>query len=149
LSLATVVVEADRGSGALITARTAAEQGKDVFAVPGPIFSKYSNGTHQLLRDGAGLADCPESVLCALGAFVATERAGEPAEQLAPVLPFGGEPKEELIVQALSAEIGGVAFDVLSSRLSMAAGALSSSLLKLELMGLVKSLPGKMYSIIR
>ena len=152
LSIATLVVEADLKSGALITARIAAEQGKDVFAVPGPVFSKYSNGTHQLLRDGAGLADSPEAVLFALGAFIAPESSASAdvdKSEAVPVLPFGGEPKEELIVQALSAEIGGVAFDVLSSKLSMPAGALSSSLLRLELLGLVKSLPGKMYAIVR
>jgi len=156
MSLATVVVEADLNSGALITAKAAAEQGKDVFAVPGPVFSKYSRGTHQLLRDGAGLADSPESVMCALGAFIGDYqpvRGSRDSVEQTVSAKIGGhigcEPQEERIMQALSAEIGGVAFDVLSSRLSIQAGALSASLLRLELMGAVKSLPGKMYSVVR
>lgn len=63
LSLATVVVEAPETSGALITARAAAEQGRDVFAVPGPLGAKESVGCNQLIREGAGLVTCGWDVL--------------------------------------------------------------------------------------
>lgn len=63
LCLATVVVEAPKKSGALITANTALEQGREVFAVPGPISAPNSVGCHQLIREGAGLASCGWDVL--------------------------------------------------------------------------------------
>jgi len=67
LSDAVVVVEAAEGSGALITAEAALQQAKEVLAVPGSVFSPLSVGCHQLLRDGAGLAQNARDVLAALG----------------------------------------------------------------------------------
>jgi DNA processing protein len=70
LSLGVVVVEAAARSGALITASHAAEQGRDVFAVPGPIDSRTSRGCHQLIRDGARLVESIDDVLDELGPLV-------------------------------------------------------------------------------
>ncbi len=67
LCLATVVVEAGHKSGALLTARMAADQGRDVLAVPGPLYTATSQGTNQLLADGAGVARSAEDVLAAIG----------------------------------------------------------------------------------
>ena len=68
LSDVVVVVEAAEGSGALITAEAALALGRDVMAVPGSVFSPLSVGCHQLIRDGAGLAQNARDVLGALGA---------------------------------------------------------------------------------
>lgn len=69
MSLATIVVEAALRSGSLITARTAAEQGREVFAVPGSLHNPLSKGCHRLLRDGANWLESVEDVLAAFGDF--------------------------------------------------------------------------------
>ncbi len=70
LSLGVIVIEAAERSGALITARHAMEQGRDVFAVPGRVDSRTSRGCHRLIRDGAKLVECVEDVLDEFGPLV-------------------------------------------------------------------------------
>ena len=63
LSIATIVIEAPFNSGALVTARLAAEQGRDVFVIPGPINNINYQGSHKLIRDGARLINSAEDIL--------------------------------------------------------------------------------------
>ena len=77
LTLGTVVVEASNRSGALITARLAGEQGREVFAVPGEIFSELSTGTHKLINNGAKLINTVDDLLNELPPYVLNQIQSE------------------------------------------------------------------------
>lgn len=137
LSLGVVVVEAPARSGALITARLAAEQGREVFAVPGPAGAATSRGTHGLLRDGACLVETAEDILAALQLPLAgcVARFQPPAPRLT---------LEETPVYArLSSQPVGV--DGLTAQTGVAPAPLLRVLLGLELKGLVRQVPGQQF----
>jgi DNA processing protein len=150
ISLGTVVVEASKKSGSLITARLAAEQNREVFAVPGSVQSFKSIGTHTLIKQGAKLVEHVQDIIEELGPFLETQ------------IPIAGglkQPDETGAIKAsLSSEEAFVHqilgpypehIDDLVRKTSMETGKLSSILLKLELKGIVQQAPGKLFSVLK
>ncbi len=140
LSLGTVVVEADERSGALITAGFAAEQGRDVFAVPGNIFNRTSRGTNQLLRDGAIPVIEPTTVLQHLNVNGVAERA-----EAAVAMPHSAE--EAHLLERLSHEP--TLMDELVRQLGLPTDAVTATLAMLEVRGLVRRDAGASYTLTR
>lgn len=134
LGQGTLVVEAALQSGSLITARLAAEQGRDVFAIPGSIHSPQARGCHLLLRQGAKLVESAQDVLEDLRLAPA---AAPPAVADEP--PEG----ENALLQAMGYDPVGL--DALIARTGIAAPQLQAELLELELAGQVARLPGGLF----
>ncbi|MBI5138122.1 MAG: DNA-protecting protein DprA [Nitrospirae bacterium] len=143
LSLGVVVVEAERGSGSLITARLAGEQGRGVFAVPGNVDQPGARGTNALIREGATLVTAPEDVVAELLPHLAATLPGAAeAREGAPAAPELGELPSRVFAE-LSATP--VSVDQLAEGLALDTGTLLGALLDLEMGGWVEKLPGNRY----
>jgi DNA processing protein len=145
ISLGTVVVEATKRSGSLITARLAVEQNREVFAVPGSIHSFKSIGTHTLIKQGAKLVEHARDIMEELTHAVKTADGklkiiNEETEVIPPP-----SPEESPVLNALGPYP--VHIDDLVRKLAMEPGKLSSILLQLELKGTVQQSPGKLFSL--
>jgi DNA processing protein len=140
LSMATVVVEAGETSGALITATFAAEQGREVFALPGSIYAPLSKGTNRLIQQGATPLLKMEDVLEVLG----MERAHEhqAARQALPA-----DPIEAQILMAIRAET--IHIDELTALTGLPIGQVSATLAIMELKGMVRQVGGMNFVAIR
>jgi DNA processing protein len=150
LALGTVVVEADLKSGSLITARLAGEQGREVFALPGSIANPLARGCHRLIRDGARLVEEPAEVaetLAPAARALGVELAERLARPDAPVPARAGDRRDDPDYRRLFDALGHdpATLDELVRRSGLAASALSSMLLMLELEGRVAGLPGNRY----
>ena len=176
LTLGTVVVEASNRSGALITARLAGEQGREVFAVPGEIFSELSTGTHKLINDGAKLINSVDDLLNELPPYAlnqiqsesltasapdrdpsqesTVEKSDTKAEAVQPPSeipqPVQNTPPPDLTPDEKTVfdaiEVPSSHIDTLVRTTQLPIGQVSSVLLMLELKGIVQQLPGKQFA---
>ena len=140
LSLGTLVVEAALRSGSLITARMAAEQGREVFAIPGSIHNPLARGCHRLIREGAKLVETAEDVLEELAPHLreALDRYENQSVAATTLEPLDAEYQH--LLGCLGDEP--TAVDTLVERSGLTAEAISSMLLLMELRGLVATAPG-------
>ncbi len=136
LSRAVVVVEGGIKSGSLITARHALDQGREVFAVPGPVGTPHSEGSHELLRQGASLLTSAQDLL-EPGALMPLPPEAEPPPPAD--LPDAARELLELVGEVP------VHADVLVRQSGMMPQEVSALLVNLELAGLVSALPGRSY----
>jgi DNA processing protein len=144
ISLGTVVVEATKRSGSLITARLSAEQNREVFAIPGSIHSFKSTGTHALIKQGAKLVEHAQDIMEELSYIIEAphEKDKTGNEIMERISQLSSE--ESLVFEVIDAYP--VHIDDLARKLSMEPGKLSSVLLQLELKGIVCQSPGKLFS---
>jgi DNA processing protein len=146
LSLGTLVVEAALQSGSLITARLAAEQGREVFAIPGSIHNPLSRGCHRLIRQGAKLVETADDIFEELRPLAGALAVLEPARKASDTQPKTSgllHKGHKILLDALGFEPAGV--DLLVERTGLRADEVASMLLILELEGRVESYPGGLY----
>ena len=181
MSSGTVVVEASMRSGSLITARHAAEQGREVFAVPGQIFSKQSKGAHQLINEGAKLINAiddiweafpdqrltpsldasqtrlPPGQIGSTQAQTSSNLFGEDSDRDTSVGSAGTSaappppksmpqlnPDERTVLEAIDAPSSHI--DQIARTTSLPMNKVSSTLVMLELKGIVQQMPGKQFA---
>jgi DNA processing protein len=163
LALGTVVIEAAERSGALITARLAAEAGRDVFAVPGSIHNPMARGCHRLIRDGAALVEDASELIAALApqarhlAMDLRDRLGSPIWDVLEAPPMGSAPgftapaaggaANDRDYQNLWGALGHdpTGMDQLVERTGLTPALVSSMLLLMELDGRVATQHGRYY----
>ena len=146
LALGTLVVEATLKSGSLITARLAGDLGRELFAIPGSIYSPLSRGCHELIRQGAKLTQTPHDILSELNfsAFFAGCSRGSVHPHAAAGGELGMDKDHKILLDALGFDPADL--DILVDRTGFKPEAVSSMMLILELEGHVQAAPGGRYS---
>jgi len=144
ISFGTLVVEAARHSGSLITARLAAEQGREVFAIPGSIHNPLSRGCHQLIRQGAKLVETADDIVAELAPLAGRMLQDIDAAAATETMPQVVDPEYVKLLDALGHDP--ISADELARRSGLTIDEVSSMLLILELDGKIEKLSGGRYS---
>lgn len=139
LSQGVLLVEAAQRSGAMITVRYAADQGKEIFAVPGSVYAPQSASPNQLIQEGAGIALSGWDILEAM------RWAERSAKECAPKVEVELDEEEKIVVEPLKDEE--LSYEELVERTAISPARLNSLLTTLELRGIIKQNPGKMYRV--
>lgn len=140
LSVGVVVVQGGVKSGALITAKCALEQNREVFAVPGNVANRLSAGPHQLIKQGAAMVTSAEDILREVGVKRSFEASSSSTKSL-PLL----NASEEIVARKLSNEP--IHIDRLVHELNRPVSSILADLLSLEMKGWVVQLPGKLFAL--
>ena len=141
LSFGTLVVEAAPRSGSLITARLAAEQGREVFAIPGSVDNPLARGCHRLIRAGAKLVETADDVLEELGPMMDNKR--QPTRSEPPAASSALDEDYQLLLKHI--DNAPMSIDALVEATGLPVDSVSSMLLILELQGAVAVAPGGGY----
>ncbi|GHT59573.1 DNA processing protein DprA [Endomicrobiia bacterium] len=137
-SKATLLTEAALGSGACITARICADYGKDVFSVPGNIYSNVSKGTNKLIQSGAFVALSPQDMAESLSWF--------PKDKFEVINNSLNLNKLELsVLKLIESDSAGLPPDLIAHKLNINVSDMATTLLNLEINGLIKATPGQIY----
>jgi DNA processing protein len=145
LGLGTLVVEAAKRSGSLITARLAGEQGREVFAIPGSIHNPLSHGCHQLIRQGAKLVESAADIVSELGALAGHLMQNEANDEIGTSETIAHDTDYGVLLNALSFDPASA--DELAENSGLTIDQVSSMLLILELEEKIEALSGGKYSI--
>jgi DNA processing protein len=145
LALGTLIVEAARRSGSLITARLSGEQGREVFAIPGSIHNPLSRGCHQLIKQGANLVESADDIVSELGALTGHLMQNGSDETIADSETKPHDADYDILLNALSFDPASA--DELAENSGLTIDQVSSMLLILELEEKIEALSGGKYVI--
>jgi len=137
LSLGVLVIEAGEKSGALITVTFALDQNRDVFAVPGPITSRMSDGPNQLIKNGAKCVTCAADILNEL-------QIGMVQEHVEAVHALPADPTERMLLSLLQNESRHI--DEITNESGLPTSTVSALLTMMELKGMVRHMGGMQYA---